>query len=153
VNTPPAQHRPSTHAALRIYDVFVNVEGLRVRVPKPLLGFIPFGVSKRFGLYVVMMLAAPESSESALLLSLARAALAEEFASISRNSPDDWQLQQINCRELGVAPPMIQQPDCINQDWGALWYELGDESAKRDRYELAKTRLWEEGFNVTRVPS
>jgi len=149
----PEQPRSCVNSKLRVYDVFINVEGLQVRVPKPLLGFIPFGVNKRFGFYVVMMLAAPESSESALLLSLARATLAGEFAPISRSSPDEWQLQQLNCREVGAAPPMFQQPDCINQDWGALWYELGDESAKRDRYELAKTRLWEEGFNVTRVPS
>ncbi|MFV1973765.1 MAG: hypothetical protein ACC648_08595 [Thiohalobacterales bacterium] len=101
----------------------------------------------------MMRLAAPESSESALLLSLARAALAEEFAPISRSSPDEWQLQQINCREVGAAAPMFQQPDCIDRDWGALWYELGDESAKRDRYELAKTRLWDEDFKVPRSPA
>jgi len=150
---PPGQARPSAHCVLRVYDVFANVEGLRVRVPKPLLGFIPFGVSKRFGLYVVMKLAAPASSEPALLLRLAKAALAEEFASISRSSPHEWRIQQLNCREVGAAPPMFQQPGCIDQDWGALWYELGDEAAKRDRYELAKTRLWEEGFTVTRSPA
>ena len=150
---PPGQARPSAHGALRVYEVFVNVEGLRVRVPKPLLGFIPFGVSKRFGLYVVMKLAAPASSEPALLSSLAKAALAEEFAPISRSSPDAWHIRQLNCREVGAAPPMFQQPGCVDQDWGAVWYELGDEVAKRDRYELAKTRLWEEGFTVTRSPS
>ncbi len=144
---------PCAHSVLRVYDVFVHVEGLRVRVPKPLLGFIPFGVSKRFGLYVVMVLAAPEFSETALLLSLAKAALAREFVPISRNSPDEWHIQQINCREVGAAPPRFQQPDCIDPDWGALWYELGDETAKRDRYELARTRLWEEGFKVPRSPS
>ena len=145
--------RPSTNSVLRIYHVFVNVEGLRVRVPKPLLGFIPFGVSKRFGLYVVMILAAPESSEPALLLSLARAALAEEFASISRSSPKAWQIQQLNCREIGAVPPTVQQPGCVDPDWGALWYEIGDEAARRDRFELARTRLWEEGFKVTRSPA
>ncbi len=150
---PAGQPRPSAHSVLRVYDVFVNVEGLRVRVPKPLLGFIPFGASKRFGFYVVMMLAAPKSSEPALLLSLAKAALAEEFAPISRSSPDEWQIQQVNCREVGAAPPMFQQPGCVDQDWGALWYELGDEAAKRDRFELATTRLWEEGFKVSRSPS
>ncbi len=137
---------------LRVYDVFVNVEGLRVRVPKPLLGFIPFGVSKKFGLFVVMRIAAPESSESSLLLSLARAALADEFSPISRSSPDEWRIQQINCREAGAAPPMFQQPGCVDQDWGALWYELGNEAVKRDRYELAKTRLWDEDFKVPRSP-
>jgi len=153
VSGSPGQSRSSVHSVLRAYDVFISVEGLRVRVPKPLFGFIPFGVSKRFGFYVVMRLAAPESSEPALLLSLARAALAEEFAPISRSSPDKWQLQQINCRELGAAPPMFQQPVCIDQDWGALWYELGDETAKRARYELAKTRLWDEDFKVPRASS
>ncbi|GMQ95782.1 MAG: hypothetical protein BMS9Abin14_240 [Gammaproteobacteria bacterium] len=152
-SSPPGQSRPCAHSALRVYDVFANVEGLQIRVPKPLLGFIPFGVSKRFGLYVVMMLAAPASSEAALLLSLAKAALAEEFAPISRSSPDAWRIQQLNCREVGAAPPMFQQPGCVDQDWGALWYELGDEVAKHDRYELAKTRLWDDGFKVTRLPS
>ncbi len=146
------QPRPCTRSELRVYDVFVNVEGLCVRVPKPLLGFIPFAVSKRFGLYVVMVLAAPKSSESALLLSLAKTALAEEFASISRNSPDEWRIRQVDRREVGAAPPTIQQPACIDPDWGALWYELGDESAKSARYELAKTRLWEEGFKVPTSP-
>jgi hypothetical protein len=150
---PPGQARPCAHSVLRVYEVFANVEGLQVRVPKPLLGFIPFGVSKRFGFYVVMMLAAPESSEPALLLRLAKAALAEEFAPISRSSPDEWRIQQLNCREVGAAPPIFQQPGCVDQDWGAVWYELGDEAAKRDRYELAKTRLWEEGFTVTRSPA
>jgi len=147
------QTRSLHHSVLRVYDVFVNVEGLQIRVPKPLFGFIPFSVNRKFGLYVVMMLAAPESSDSAFLLSLAKAALAEEFAPISRNSVNEWQTQQIDCREVGAAPPIIQQPDCINQEWGALWYELGDESAKLERYELAKTRLWEEGFTVSRSSS
>jgi hypothetical protein len=137
---------------LRVYDVFVSVEGLLVRVPKPLLGFIPFSVSRKFGLFVVMRLAAPESGETSLLLSLAKAALAEEFAPISRSSPDEWHIQQINRREAGAAPPMFRQPGCVDQDWGALWYELGDEAVKRDRYELAKTRLWDEDFKVPRSP-
>jgi len=147
------QSRPVAQSTLRVYDVFVNVEGLRIRVPKPLFGFIPFSVNKRFGLYVVMILAAPESSDTAFLLSLAQAALAEEFEPVSRNSSKEWQMQQLNCREVGAAPPIYQQPDCINQDWGALWYELGDEPAKLERYELAKTRLWEEGFTVSRASS
>ena len=137
---------------LRIYDVFVNVEGLRVRVPRPLLGFIPFAVSKHFGLYAVMVIAAPEAGESTLLLDLAKAALADEFAAVSRSSPQEWRIQQLDRRDVGVAPPEIQQPDCIEQDWGALWYEIGDESAKSERYELAKTRLWEEGFKVSISP-
>ena len=82
---------------------------------------------------------------------ITKAALAEEFAPISRNSPDKWQIQQINCREARGMPPMVQQPGCVDPDWGALWYELGDESAKRDRYKLAKTRLWDEDFKVPRL--
>ena len=99
----------------------------------------------------MIILAAPESSEPALLLKLAKAALAEEFASVSRNSPQQWKIQQLNCREVGAAPPEIQQPGCVDPDWGALWYEVGDEAAQRDRFELARTRLWEEGFKVTRL--
>ncbi|MFV2004311.1 MAG: hypothetical protein ACC650_03855 [Gammaproteobacteria bacterium] len=137
-------------SVLFVYDVFVNVEGLRIKVPKPLLGFIPFSISKRFGLYVVMKLAAPVSSESKLLLRLTKMAIAEEFGAISLSLPDKWQIQQISCRELGEAPSIFQQPACIDQDWGALWYELGDESAKHDRYQLAKKRLWQEDFKVPR---
>ncbi len=150
-NGPLEQHRTSAHSDLLIYDVFINVEGLRVRVPRPLFGFIPFGVSKQFGFYVVMKFAAPGSSEPGLLLSLARSALASEFAPVSKSSPDEWQLRQINCRELGAAAPMFQQPDCVDQDWGALWYEIGDEAAKQSRYELAKKRLWDEDFKVPRA--
>lgn len=140
--------RASAHVELRVYDVFVIVEGLRVRVPKPLLGFIPFGVSKRFGFYSVIRLAAPESCETALLLDLVRAELAEEFAPISRNPPHEWRIQQINCRQTGAAVPISQQPGCVDRGWGALWYALKDEAAKRDRYELAKTRLWEQDFKA-----
>jgi len=146
---PAREPRMGAGSELRIYDIFVNVEGLRLRVPKPLLGFIPFSVSKHFGLYAVMVLAAPEACESTLLLDLAKSALADEFARVSRSSPQAWRIQQIDLRAVGVAPPTIQQPDCIEQDWGALWYELGDESAKTERYELAKKRLWEEGFKVS----
>jgi len=137
---------------LRIYDAFVNVEGLRVRVPKPLLGFIPFTVSKYFGLYAVLVIAAPEASESALLLALAKSALADEFGPVSRSSPQQWRIQQIDRRDVGLAPATIREPGCIEQDWGALWYELGDETAKSERYEMAKTRLWEEGFKVSIAP-
>ncbi|MFV2055059.1 MAG: hypothetical protein ACC707_01275, partial [Thiohalomonadales bacterium] len=68
---PRGQPEPATHSELRIYDIFVNVEGLRLRVPRPLFGFIPFSVSKGFGLYAVMILAAPARAESTLLLGLA----------------------------------------------------------------------------------
>ncbi|MDX8412259.1 MAG: hypothetical protein R8K46_10395 [Mariprofundaceae bacterium] len=130
------------HALLRIYQVFVNVEGLQVRIHKPLFGVIPFSRRKRFGFYAVMMLAAPEASKPPLLLSLARDALADEFAPLSRSAPDTWHIEQVEWRETGVAPPMFQQPGCIDQDWGAAWYELDDMAAKQHRYRLAKARLW-----------
>lgn len=135
------QHSPA-HLGLRIYQVFVNVEGLEVRIKQPVLGFIPRTKKKEFGFYAVMMLAAPESSLPPLLLSLAKAALEDEFASLSRSEPDTWVITQVEWRETGAAPPMFQQPGCIDQDWGAAWYELGDEKAKQHRYRLAKTRLW-----------
>lgn len=130
------------HAQLRIYQVFVNVEGLEIRIRKPFLGIIPFAQRKQFGFYAVMMLAAPELSKPPLLLGLAKDALADEFAPLSRRAPEQWHIQQVEWRETGAAPPMFQQPGCIDQDWGAAWYELGDEAAKQHRYRLAKARLW-----------
>lgn len=130
------------HARMRIYQVFVNVEGLEVRVRKSVLGFIPLPRRRMFGFYAVMTLAAPESSRPPLLLSLARDALAEEFSAVSRSSPDEWSCQQLEWRETGVAPPMFQQPGCIDRDWGAAWYDMDDDAAKRHRYRLARARLW-----------
>lgn len=132
----------SPHHLLRIYQLFVNVEGLKVRIHQPVLGFIPFIKRKEFGFYAVMMLAAPVSSKPPFLLSLVREALAEEFALISSSSPDAWRVQQVEWREAGAAPPMFQQPGCVDQEWGAAWYELGDKAAKQHRYRLAKARLW-----------
>ncbi len=132
----------SAYQRLRIYQLFLNVEGVNVRINRPVLGFIPFIKRKQFGFYAVMMLAAPESSKPPFLLSLAHEALADEFASICIGSPDSWRVQQIGWREAGAAPPMFQQSGCIDQDWGAAWYELGDETAKQHRYRLAKARLW-----------
>ncbi|MES0371269.1 MAG: hypothetical protein ABUK11_03230 [Mariprofundaceae bacterium] len=132
----------SSHTLLRIYQLFVNVEGLDVRINQPVFGFIPFVKKKQFGFYAVMMLAAPVSSKPPFLLSLAHEALADEFESISSSSPDAWCVQQVDWREAGAAPPMFQQPGCVDQDWGAAWYELGDEAAKQHRYRLAKARLW-----------
>ena len=138
------EKQPETpaHNLLRIYQVFVNVEGLEVRIHRPVLGFIPFIKREKFGFYAVMMLAAPLSSKPPLLLSLAKEALADEFAPISRSSPDEWTIQQVEWREVGAAPPMFQQPGCVDEDWGAAWYELSDEAAKQHRYRLAKARLW-----------
>jgi len=129
-------------ALMRIYQVFINVEGLEVRIRKPFLGIIPFAQRKQFGFYAVMMLAAPELSKPPLLLGLAKDALADEFAPLSRSTPDMWHIEQVEWRETGAAPPMFQQPGCIDQDWGAAWYELGDDVAKKHRYRLAKARLW-----------
>ena len=139
------------HKLLRIYQLFVNVEGLEVRIHQPVLGFIPFIKRKKFGFYAVMMLAAPTSSKPPFLLSLAREALADEFAPVSRTQPDEWIVQQVEWREVGAAPPMFQQPGCVDQDWGAAWYELGDEGAKRHRYRLARARLWK-GRRAKRQP-
>jgi hypothetical protein len=130
------------HHLLRIYQLFVNVEGLDVRINRPVFGFIPFIKKKRFGFYAVMMLAAPVSSKPPYLLSLAREALAEEFESISCSTPDSWRVEQVQWREAGAAPPMFQQPGCVDHEWGAAWYELEDEAAKQHRYRLAKARLW-----------
>lgn len=132
----PAHHR------LRIYQVFVNVEGLEVNIKQPILGFIPYSRKKEYGFYAVMMLSAPEGSLPPLLLSLAKEALADEFAPLSISTPEQWHIEQVEWRETGAAPPMFQQPGCIDQDWGAAWYELGDDKAKRHRYRLAKARLW-----------
>ncbi|MDT8375897.1 MAG: hypothetical protein RQ867_04050 [Mariprofundaceae bacterium] len=130
------------HNLLRIYQLFVNVEGLEVRIHRPVLGFIPFIKKREFGFYAVMMLAAPVASKPPFLLGLAREALAEEFAPISRSAPDDWRVEQVEWREAGAAPPMFRQPGCVDQDWGAAWYELKDQAAKQHRYRLAKARLW-----------
>jgi hypothetical protein len=135
---------------LRLYQVFVNVEGLEVRIQQPLLGFIPRTKKKEFGFYAVMMLAAPESSLPPLLLGMAKETLADEFASLSRSTPEEWIIQQVEWRETGAAPPMFQQPGCVDQDWGATWYELGDKKTKKHRYRLAKARLWK-GHRAKRV--
>jgi len=37
---------------------------------------------------------------------------------------------------------MFQQPGCVDDGWGAAWYELSDEKAKAQRYRLTKLRLW-----------
>ncbi len=139
------------HHRLRLYQVFVNVEGLEVKIKQPLLGFIPRSKKKEFGFYAVMMLAAPEASLPPLLLSLAKEALADEFESLSLSTPEEWIIEQVEWRETGMAPPMFQQPGCVDQDWGAAWYELGDEKAKKHRYRLAKARLWK-GRRAKRAP-
>jgi hypothetical protein len=138
----PEQQHAFAHHRLRLYQVFVNVEGLEVKIKQPLLGFIPRTKKKEYGFYAVMMLAAPEESMPPLLLSLAKEALADEFKSLSLTTPEEWSIEQVEWRETGMAPPMFQQPGCVDEDWGAAWYELRDEEAKKHRYRLAKSRLW-----------
>ncbi len=133
-----------THASLRIFQVFVNVEGVRVPIRHPVLNIIPWRLrpSKIFGFYSVLMLAAEVDTRPPMLLSMATEVLAEEFAGMSKTSPDDWQTKMEQWREVGLAPPMFQQTGCIEDGWGAAWYELGDEKAKSQRYRLTKIRLW-----------
>lgn len=133
---------PATFGPFRIFQLFVNAEGLDVRVGRTLFGLIPLGRRKSFGLYAVMLIAAPEGSKPPLLLALAADALAGEFAPLSLTPPEEWQVSQVEWRDAGAAPPMFRQPGCIDQEWGAAWYELGDEAAKQHRCRLVRTRLW-----------
>jgi len=128
--------------SFRIFQLFINVEGLDVRVGRTLFGLIQLGSRKRFGLYAVMLIAAPHGSKPPLLLALATDALAGEFAPLSLSSPEAWQVSQVEWRDTGAAPPMFRQPGCIDQEWGAAWYELGDEAAKQHRCRLVRARLW-----------
>lgn len=128
------------HSSLRIFQVFVNVDGLRVRVRR-LLGVIPSW--KRYGFYAVMLIAANAESESPLLLALARDALADEFSPLSCTSLESWSVQMMDWRMVGAAPPLFQRPGCIDDGWAAAWYESADEKAKQHRYRLVKIRLWE----------
>jgi len=132
------------HASLRIYQVFVNVEGVRVPIRHPLLNVMPWRLrpTKTFGFYAVLMLAAEMDSRPPMLLSMAMEVLADEFSGMSRTPVGDWQINMEQWRETGLAPPMFQQTGCIEDGWGAAWYELGDEKAKRQRYRLSKIRLW-----------
>jgi len=132
------------HASLRIYQVFVNVEGIRVPIRHPLLNIIPWHLrpTKVFGFYAVLMLASEMDTRPPMLLSMAIDVLADEFAGMSKTPAGDWQIHMEQWREAGVAPPMFQQAGCIEDGWGAAWYELGDEKAKRQRYRLSKARLW-----------
>jgi hypothetical protein len=67
------------HSPLRIFQVFVNVDGLRIR-GRRLLGLIPLPSWKRYGFYAVILIAADEESKPPLLLALARDALVDEFS-------------------------------------------------------------------------
>ena len=139
------------HSPLRIFQVFVNVDGLRIR-GRRILGLIPLPSWKRYGFYAVILIAADEESKPPLLLALARDALADEFSSLSPTSPESWSVQMMDWRMVGAAPPLFQQPGCVDDDWGAAWYESADEKAKQHRYRLVKIRLWK-GKRAKKQPS
>jgi len=132
------------HGLLRIYQVFVNVEGVCAPIRHPLLNIIPWRLrpAKTFGFYAVLMLAAEMDTRPPMLLSMAMAVLADEFSGMSKTPAEHWQSRMEMWREVALAPPMFQQTGCIDDGWGAAWYELGDEKAKRQRYRLSKIRLW-----------
>jgi len=111
------------HASLRIYQVFVNVEGVRVPIRHPLLNVIPWRLrpTKIFGFYAVLMLAAEMDTRPPMLLSMAMEVLADEFAGMSKTPVGDWQINMEQWREAGQAPPMFQQAGCIEDGWGAAW--------------------------------
>lgn len=139
------------HSPLRIFQVFVNVDGLRIRGRRH-LGLIPLPSWKRYGFYAVMLIAADEESKPPLLLALARDALVDEFSPLSPTSPESWNVQMMDWRMVAAAPPLVQQPGCIDGDWGAAWYESADEKAKQHRYRLVKIRLWK-GKRAKKQPS
>lgn len=126
---------------MRIFQVFINVDGLRIR-GQPFLGVIPRPSQRRFGFYAVLFLVADQDSEASSLLGLARNAVAAEFDSVSLSRPDTWSVQMVDWRIAGMAPPLFNRPGCIDRKWGAAWYESTDERAKQHRYRLVKTRLW-----------
>ncbi|HUY01673.1 MAG TPA: hypothetical protein VMV33_00170 [Rhodocyclaceae bacterium] len=130
------------HSPMRIFQVFINVDGLRIRARR-ILRFIPLPSWKRYGFYAVMLVAAVEDSKPPLLLALAREALVAEFAAISPTPGESWSTKMIDWRLVGAAPPLFQQPGCIDSGWGAAWYESTDEKAKQQRYRLTKLRLWQ----------
>lgn len=139
-----------THPPLRIFQVFVNVDQLRIR-RRCFWGLLSLPTWKHYGFYAVMLIAAYEGSKPQLLLALAREALVDEFSPLSATSPKSWNAQMIEWRMVGAAPPLFQQPGCIDDDWGAAWYESADQKAKEHRYRLVKVRLWQ-GKRATRRP-
>jgi len=140
------------HLQLRIFQVFVNVEGLTIP-GRRILGLVTLPSRKRYGFYAVMLIAAGEESKPPLLLSLAKDALVEEFSPLSRIPPEAWHMQMVDWRMVGAAPPMFQDPGCIDSGWGAAWYDMADAAAKQHRYRLAKARLWKgRRAKVARTP-
>ena len=130
------------HAQLRVFQVFVNVEGIRMR-KRGLMRLVSLLSRQWHGFYAVMLVAAEEGSRPPLLLSLVRDVLMEEFAPLSFTPPESWQIKLVDWRMVGMSPPMFQQPGCIDQDWGAAWYDMADDKARQHRYRLTRRRLWE----------
>lgn len=138
---PCASAGGQAHARLRIFQVFVNVEGLRLH-GRRLLRFIRLPNRKHYGFYAVLLIAADEASKPPVLLTLARDTLIAEFGSITRTPAPDWRTTMVEWRKVGAAPPFFQQPGCIDREWGAAWYDGADEKTKQQRYRLTKLRLW-----------
>jgi hypothetical protein len=129
------------HAPLRIYQVFVNVEGIKMR-KRGIMRLISLLSRKKHGFYAVMLVAATEDSKPPLLLSLVNGTLMDEFSLLSHTPPESWHIKMVDWRMVGMAPPMFQAPGCIDNDWAAAWYDMADEKAKKHRYRLTKLRLW-----------
>jgi hypothetical protein len=130
------------HALLRIYQVFVNVEGIHIR-KRGIMRLVSKLTRQRHGFYAVMLVAASEDSKPPLLLSLVKDTLMEEFSLLSRTPPESWDIKLVDWRMVGMAPPMFQDFGCIDKEWGAAWYDMVDTKAKQHRYRLTKRRLWE----------
>ncbi len=130
------------HAQLRVFQVFVNVEGIKIR-KRGIMRLISRLSRKKYGFYSVMLVAAEEHSMPPFLLSLVKDTLMDEFSLLSRTPPESWQIKLVDRRMVGMAPPMFQQHGCIDSNWGAAWYDMADESAKKHRYRLTKLRLWQ----------
>lgn len=137
----PSVTNGRAHSRLRIFQVFVEVDGLRIHARR-ILRFIPLPNWKRYGFYAVLLIAADEESKPPLLMALAKEALLAEFAPISPTPTKSWCMRVMDWRMVGAAPPQFQQPGCIDNDWGAAWYESSDDKAKKQRYRLVKLRLW-----------
>ncbi len=136
----PATHGKA-HARLRVFQVFVNVEGIKMR-KRGIMQFISLLSRKKHGFYSVMLVAAEEDSMPPFLLSLVRGTLLGEFSLLSHTPPESWRMKLVDWRMVGMAPPMFQQHGCIDSNWGAAWYDMADEAAKKHRYRLTKLRLW-----------
>ena len=139
---PGAAAGGTNHALLRIFQVFVNVEGIRMR-KRGFMRLITLLSRRSYGFYAVMLIAAAEDSKPPLLLSLAQDTLMDEFAPLSHNPPETWQIQLVDWRLVGMPPPLFQDFCCVDKDWGAAWYDMADEKARQHRYRLTKLRLWQ----------